>query len=114
MQPTTQELLRRLQLWLDRSEAEATARAHAIQTPGDRARIAAAGAVAGASAQLTASLPTLGEPAAELAGQIGRSVVRGAAEEVGRQVRLASRSSAVRACAAGVAVLLVLRVGMRR
>jgi hypothetical protein len=111
LQPTTQELLARLRLWLDRSAAEAAARAQAIRAPGDRMRIAAAGAISGATEQLFVALPQLAEPAADFAAQVGRGFVRGTTEEVGRQVRLAARTPLVRAVVAGAAIFAVLLAG---
>jgi hypothetical protein len=101
MRPTTQELLTRVKLWLDRSEAEAAARAKAIHAPGELARVTAAGAVAGAADQLGVALPTLAGPAADLTVHVGRGAVRGAAEELGRQARAAARNPAVRVVAGG-------------
>jgi hypothetical protein len=118
MRPMNQELFARVKLWLDRSESEAAARAHAIRSPGDVARVAAAGAVAGVTDQLSAALPALADPAAEFASRVGRGVVRGAAEELGRQARAAARAPAVRVVAAWVAAwgtaLVVLRAVRRR
>lgn len=114
MQETTQELLGRLKLWLDRSASEAAERAQVIHAPGDRMRIAAAGAVAGAAEQLTVSLPLLAAPVAELASRAGRGFVRGTAEEMGRQIQHAGRSRLVRAVVAGGAALALLLVVRRR
>lgn len=114
MQPTTKELLGRVKLWLDRSASEAAARAQEIRAPGDRARIATAGAIAGATERLGVALPLLAEPAAEFASRLGRGFVRGAAEEVGRQIQLAARTPLVRAVAAGGAVVAVLLAVRRR
>jgi hypothetical protein len=108
MQPTTHELLARVRLWLERSASEAEARAQEIRAPGDRARIAAAGAIAGATERLAVALPALADPAADFASQVGRGFVRGAAEEVSRQVRLVARSPLARAVAAAGAVVAVL------
>ena len=108
MRPMTQELLQQIKLWLDRSAAEAAERAQVIHAPGDRARIAAGGAVTGVTEQLTVALPRLAEPSAEFASRVGRGFVRGAAEEVGRQARVAARTPAVRAGVAGAAALAVL------
>lgn len=114
MRPTTQALLARLELWLERSASEAALRAAEIQAPGDRMRIAAAGAIAGATEQLSVALPQLAAPAAELASRVGRGLVRGTAEELGRQLRLAGRSPVVRAVGAGGAILAVLFAVSRR
>jgi hypothetical protein len=108
LRPTTQEVLVRLKLWLDRSAAEAAARSQVIHSPGDRMRIAAAGATAGAAEELSAVLPQLATPAAEFASSVGRGFVRGAAGELGHQVRLAARSPLLLAMAAGGAVLALL------
>jgi hypothetical protein len=105
LRPTTQELLSRVKLWLDRSEAEAVARAHAIRAPGELARVTAAGAVAGATDQLGVALPALAAPASDLAAQVGRGAVRGAVEELGSQARAATRNPAVRAVAGGAALV---------
>jgi hypothetical protein len=119
LQPTTQELLARVNLWLDRSESEAVARAQAIRAPGEMARASAAGAVEGAAGQLGASLPVLAAPAAELAERVGRGAVKGAAEELGRQAIAATRNPAVRlvaggaAAVAGAAALLLLALRRR-
>jgi hypothetical protein len=104
MEPTTRELLGRVRRWLDRSAAEAEERAQVIRAPGDRARIAAAGAVAGATEQLGAALPGLAEPAAEFAAHVGRGLVRGAAEEVASRLEAAARLPAVRTVLAGSAL----------
>jgi hypothetical protein len=114
LRPTTQEVLTRVKLWLDRSAAEAAIRARVIREPGDQMRIAAQGAVAGATEQLSVALPQLAEPAAELAARVGRGFVRGTAEELGRQLRLAGRSPLVRAVAAGGAIVAVLLAARRR
>ncbi len=114
LQPTTQELIGRVRLWLDRSQAEAAARAQAIRAPGDRARIAAAGAIAGATDQMIAAFPVLAEPAAEFASRVGSGAVRGAAEELGRHARNAARSPVVRGVVAGGAALLLLLAVRRR
>jgi hypothetical protein len=104
LQPTTQELLGRVKRWLDRSAAEAEERAQVIRAPGDRARVAAAGAVAGAAEQLGAALPGLAAPAAEFASRVGRGFVRGAAEEVACRLEAAARLPLVRAALAGGAL----------
>jgi hypothetical protein len=119
MQPTTRDLLGRLRQWLDHSQAEATERARVLRSPADIARLAAAGAVAGAADQLGVAIPALTAPAAELATRVGRGVVRGAVEEAGNQVRVASRNPVLRAVVAcgaaavatgaAVAVLLAVR-----
>ncbi len=114
MRPMTQELLVRVKQWLDRSSSEAAARAKVINAPGDRMRIAAAGATAGAAEELSIVLPRLAAPAADIASQVGRGFVRGAAEEVRRQARLAGRSPVVRAVVAGCALLAVLLAVRRR
>jgi hypothetical protein len=118
MRPMNEELFARVRLWLDRSEAEAAAREHAIRSPGELARVAAAGAVAGATDQLGVAFPALADPAAEFASRVGRGVVRGAAEELGRQARAAARAPVVRAVmvwgAAWGAALLMLRAVSRR
>jgi hypothetical protein len=117
LQPTTQELLTRVKLWLDRSEAEAAARTSAIRSPGELAQVTAAGAVAGMAAQLGDALPALAGPAADLAEQVGRGALRGAAEELGRQARAVTRNSAVRVVAGGMAVAVagaVLLLATRR
>lgn len=113
MRPTTQDIFARLKQWLDRTAAEASARAQEIRSPGDRARVAAAGAIAGATEQLRLALPALAPPAADFAAQVGRGVVHGAAEELGRQLRAASRPLARGAVAAGAALVLVLAVRRR-
>jgi hypothetical protein len=118
MRPMNQELFARVRLWLDRSESEAAARTRAIQSPGDLADVAAAGAIAGAARQLSAALPALAEPAADFAARVGRGAVRGFAEELGHQARAAARIPAVRAvaawCAAWGAALVVVRAVRRR
>jgi hypothetical protein len=105
MQPTTQELLVRVKLWLDRSALEAEERAELIRAPADLARVAAAGAVAGATEQLGTALPRLAGPAAEFASRVGRGFARGIAEEVAGQLELAARTPLVRALIAGSAVV---------
>jgi hypothetical protein len=114
MQPTTQELLVRVKQFLERSAAESEERAQVIHAPGDRVRIAAAGAVAGATEQLGVALPQLGAPAAEFAARVGRGFVRGGTEEVGRQIRLAGRSPLVRAVLAGSAIVAAAVLAVRR
>jgi hypothetical protein len=114
LQPTTQEIFARVNLWLDRSASEAAARAQEIRVPGDRMRIAAAGAVAGATEQLGVALPQLGAPAAEFAARVGRGFVRGAADELGRQLQVAGRSPLVRAVLAGGAIVAALLAVRRR
>jgi hypothetical protein len=121
LRPTTQDLLIRVKCWLDRSEAEAAARAKAIHAPGEIARVTAAGAVAGAADQLGVALPALTRPAADLAEHVGRAAVRGVAEELGRQARAAARNPAFRLVAGGAAVagtmagiLAVLLLATRR
>jgi hypothetical protein len=117
LQPTTHELLTRVKRWLDHSEAEAAARTTAIRSPGELARVTAAGAVAGAAAQLGDALPALAGPAADLAEQMGRGALRGAAEELGRQARAAARNPAVRVVAGGAAMagaVAVLLLATRR
>jgi hypothetical protein len=114
LQTTNEELVARLQVWLDRTAAESTARAQEIRAPGDRARVAAAGAIAGATDQLVVALPLLANPAAELAAQVGRGLVRGTAEETARQLRRAGRSRFVLGAAAGAAALAVLVATRRR
>jgi hypothetical protein len=118
MRPMNQELFTRVRQWLDRSESEAAARAHAIRSPGELARVAAAGAIAGVTDQLGVALPALAEPAAEFASRVGRGAVRGAAEELGRQARVAARAPVVRAVLAWSAVcgaaIVVLRAVRRR
>jgi hypothetical protein len=113
MQSTTQELLARLKLWLDRSASESAARAQELHAPGERARTLAAGAVKGAADQLATSMPDLAAPATDLAAQLGRALVRGTAEELRRQLRLAGRDPRVRAVMAGGLFLAVL-VAVRR
>lgn len=114
MEPTTKELLGRIRLWLEDSASEAVARAQQIRAPGDRARIAAAGAIAGALEQLQVSLPLLVEPAGELAAQIGRGLVRGTVEEIGRGVRRLERTPLFRWAVMGGVFALVLLAGRRR
>lgn len=114
LQPMTQELLQRVKLWLDRSASEAAARAAEIRAPGDRARIAAAGAIAGAAEQLGLAMPVLAAPAAELASEVGRGFVRGTAEELGRQVRRLGRSRAAPAAILGGCAVLAFLLGGRR
>lgn len=114
MQPATQGLLERLKLWLDGSASEAAAHTQEMRAPGDRMRIAAAGAVSGAVEQLSVALPQLGFPAAEFASRVGRGFVRGSAEEVARQLRSAGRSPLLRAVGAGVAIVAVLLAVRRR
>jgi hypothetical protein len=114
LQPTTQELLLRVRAWLDRAAAEHEERARVIRAPGDRMRIAAAGAVAGATEQLGVALPQLGAPAAEFAARVGRGFVRGAADELGRQLQVAGRSPLVRAVLAGGAIMAALLAVRRR
>lgn len=114
MQPTTQELLGRVKQFLDRSAAEAEERAQVIHAPGDRVRIAAAGAVVGATEQLGVVLPQLAAPAAEFAARVGRGFVQGSTEEVGRQVRLAGRSPLARAVLVGGAIVAAVLLAVRR
>jgi hypothetical protein len=114
MRPTTQQLLERLKLWLERSASESAERAEVVRAPGDRARIAAAGAVAGATEQLSVTLPLLAGGVAELASQLGRGLVRGAAEEVGRQLQRAGRNPFVLAVAGGGAIVAVFLAVRRR
>jgi hypothetical protein len=114
LQPTTQDILGRARLWLERSESEAVARAHALRAPDELARAAVAGAVAGASEQLSALLPTLAAPAAEVAARIGSGLVRGGAEELARQLRAAARNPAARAVALGIAAIWMLRAARKR
>lgn len=114
MQPTTQELLARVRLWLEHSATAAEARAQEIRAPGDRARILAAGAIAGAAEQLTDALPRLAEPTAQLASRVGRELLRGTAEELGRQLRSAARSRTVRALGFGGAIVVALCALRRR
>jgi len=114
MRPMNQELYRRARQWLERSEEEAAARASAIREPGDRMRIAMAGAVAGATEQLKSTLPALAEPAADLASAIGRGAIRGVAEEVRLQARRAARSPVLRAMLAGGAALAIVAASRRR
>jgi hypothetical protein len=106
MQPTTAELLARAKRWLDRSAVEAEARAQLIHAPGDRARIAAAGAVAGATEQLGVALPALAGPAAGFAARVGSGFARGVAEEVARQLHSAARTPLARGLLAGGAVVM--------
>jgi hypothetical protein len=127
-QPMNEELFARVKAWLDRSETEAAARTQAIHSPGELARTAAQGAVAGVTDQLSAALPVLATPAAEFASRVGRGAVRGVAEELGQQVRelgrqtrRAARSPAGRvvfacggAAVAALAVLVVARRGSAR
>jgi hypothetical protein len=113
MQATNQELIARLKLWLDRTSSEASARAQELHAPGEATRTAAAGAIRGATEQLTAALPVLAVPAAEFASKFGHALVQGTAEELGRQLRLASRRPLVRAAGA-VAVVLAVLVAVRR
>jgi len=114
MQATTEELLKCLKLWLDRSASEAEARAHVMRAPSDRMRIAAAAVVQGAMEQLSAALPSLDAPTAELASRVGRGFMRGTAEELGRQLQFASRNPFVRALLAGGAIAVVLIAVRRR
>jgi hypothetical protein len=114
MRPMNQELFRRARLWLERTEEEAAARVRAIRDPGDLARVAAAGAIQGATEQLRSTLPALAEPASDVAAAIGRGVVRGAAEEVSLQARRAARSPVLRAVLAGGAALAIVAVSVAR
>jgi hypothetical protein len=112
LQPATKEVLARVKVFLERSTLEAELRAQEIRAPGERMRIAAASAVAGATGQLSTSLPILAEPAADAALRVGRALVQGTAVEVRRQVQLALRHPLLRALlvgGAGAAVLLVMR-----
>jgi hypothetical protein len=113
MQPTTQELLLRMKQFLERSAAESEERARLIHAPGDRVRIAAVAAVAGATEQLGVALPQLAAPTAEFAARVGRGFVRGSTEEVGRQLRLAGRSPLVRAVLAGGAIVAAVLLAVR-
>jgi len=127
-QPMNAELFAHVKAWLDRSQTESAARTQAIHSPGDIARTAAQGAVAGVTDQLSTALPALATPAAEFASRVGRGVVRGAAEELGhqarelgRRTRVAARSPVGRAVlasgaalAALAAVLVVARRGSAR
>jgi hypothetical protein len=114
MESMNRDLLARVKLWLDRSASEAGERAQVIQAPGDRARIAAAGAIRGAADQLEKALPELAPPAAEFASRVGRALVRGTAEEVGRQLRRVGRQPLVWAVVAGGVVVAVLAAARRR
>ena len=112
MRPMTQELFTQVRHWLDGTAAEAAAHASEVYTLSDRARVAAAGAIAGAAEQLHAVLPALAGPAGEFAAKVGGGFVRGAADETRRRVKLAGRDPRLRLAALGgafVAVLLVLR-----
>jgi hypothetical protein len=111
LRPMTQELLVQLRAWLERAAVESSARAELIRAPGDRARVAAVGAVAGALEQLLAVLPALGPPAATVAEEVGRGLVRGSTQELGRSLRAMARSPVFRVVACGaIAVLVLLRV----
>ena len=114
MRPTTQELFQRLKSWLDRSAAESAERAQVIRAPGEQMRIAAEGVVAGAAKELSTALPLLAEPAADFASRVGRGFVRGAAEEVTHQIKLAGRSSVIRALIVGGAIVALFLAGRRR
>jgi hypothetical protein len=124
MRPMNQELFARLKLWLDHSQTESAARTQAIHSPGEIARTAAQGAVAGVTDQLSAALPALATPAAEFASRVGRGAVRGVAEELGQQARelgrrtrVAARSPvgrAVFACGAALTALAAVLVVARR
>ena len=127
-QPMNAELFAHVKAWLDRSQTESAARTQAIHSPGDIARTAAQGAVAGVTDQLSTALPALATPAAEFASRVGRGAVRGVAEELGhqarelgRRTRVAARSPVGRAVlasgaalAALAAVLVVARRGSAR
>ena len=123
-QPMNEELFAHVKAWLDRSETEAAVRTQAVRAPRDVARLAAAGAVAGVTDQLTAALPALAAPAAEFASRVGRGAVRGVAEELGQQARelgrrtrVAARSPAGRvvvACGAALTALAAVLVVARR
>jgi hypothetical protein len=121
MEPTNRELIAHVRRWLERSQVEADERVQALRAPGVIARLAASGAVAGAAEQLRTALPQLAAPAGEFASRVGRDVVRGAAEELGRQVRVAARNPVVRAVvacgaavvASGAAVAVLLAVRRR-
>jgi len=73
----SQELLARVNQWLERSAEVATSRQAEIRMPGDRARIMATGAVQGALEQLHVSMPQLAPEVAGLASQVGRGFVEG-------------------------------------
>jgi hypothetical protein len=114
MQLATEELFKYLKLWLDRAAAEAEERAHLIRAPSERLRIAAAAVVAGAMEQVTAALPSMDAPTAELASSVGRGFVRGIGEEVGRQLQLARQNPIARALLAGGAIAAVFLAVRRR
>jgi hypothetical protein len=109
MRPMNQQLLRAVTSWLERTSSESAVRAEEIRVPGSRARVKAAGAIAGAVEQLNAALPALAAPAAEFASLVGRGVMRGASEELGRQLRLV-RAPRVRKAVTATAVVLVVLV----
>jgi hypothetical protein len=114
LRPTTREVLERVKTWLERSASEAAARAQEIRAPGDRARIAAAGAISGALEKLSEELPRLAQPAADLAEQVGRALVRGSADELSQRMQRVGRSPLFRMAIAGGAVLVVLFAARRR
>ena len=105
IEPTTQNLLTRIQSLLEGSAHEHEERAEGLRLPGDRARLAAAGAVAGAMEQLGANLPLLEAPARDVASGVGTGIVRGASEELRRQLRGAGRSPLVWAVVAAGAIV---------
>lgn len=73
----SQELLERVNQWLERSAEVAASRQLEIRRPGDRARMMATGAVEGALEQLHVSMPQLAPEVAGLASQVGRGFVEG-------------------------------------
>jgi hypothetical protein len=114
MQPTTRDLLIRLRLLLERTAAERAERTEGIRALGDRSRLIAAGALDGAMEQLAVHLPQLAVSSGEVASRVGNGIVRGAAEELGRQLRVAGRSPLVRTIAVGGAIVAVLLAVRRR
>ncbi|EPX64794.1 hypothetical protein D187_000216 [Cystobacter fuscus DSM 2262] len=73
----SQELLDRVNQWLERSAEVAASRQLEIRRPGDRARMMATGAVEGALEQLHVCMPQLAPEVAGLASQVGRGFVEG-------------------------------------
>ncbi|MFY0571657.1 hypothetical protein ACN28E_48615 [Archangium lansingense] len=73
----SREVLERLNQLLERSTRVAANREWELRTPGERAQLAAAGAVRGALEQLNESMTQLAPVAAEFSSQVGRGFVEG-------------------------------------
>ncbi|MBJ6766134.1 hypothetical protein JGU66_35725 [Myxococcaceae bacterium JPH2] len=80
LQTAAHEVLKRLNVWLERSAAAEAGRLEADRTPGSRARVAAAGAIEGAVSQLGKSRDALAPLAEEVAARAARGFVHAFAE----------------------------------